>query len=256
MRVKAALALVDDLHGAEPPRAEQRRDAGRPRPLAHAVEELALLHLVAVDELLVREQVAVRVDDALRQAGRAGGVVELRRVVGRGVDARRTPDRRSRAARRRGSGSGRAARATGVRRVGDERPSGRESLTRWRMPSSPYRTDIESRIAPALNVPKNAAAVSGVGGSSIATRSPRSYAVSAQNVREAVRPLLQLTPADLADRALEVLVDHRELVGRVLVAAVGGDVVSLRHAPLVRRDGILVRPDLQCHRSSSTDLTG
>ena len=40
------------------------------------------------------------------------------------------------------------------------------------MPSSPYRTDIESRIAPHFHVPKNAAAVSGVGGSSIATRSP------------------------------------------------------------------------------------
>jgi NAD(P)-dependent dehydrogenase (short-subunit alcohol dehydrogenase family) len=43
---------------------------------------------------------------------------------------------------------------------------------------------------------------------------------------------------------------------RVLVAAVRGDVVVLGHAPLVRRDGFLVRPDLQCHRSSSTDLTG
>ena len=47
-----------------------------------------------------------------------------------------------------------------------------ESDTRCRIPSSPYSTDIESRIAPHLNVAKNAAAVSGVGGSSIATRSP------------------------------------------------------------------------------------
>ncbi len=51
---------------------------------------------------------------------------------------------------------------------------GRESLTRWRMPSSPYSTDIESRIAPAFHTPKNAAAVSGVGGRSIATRCPGS----------------------------------------------------------------------------------
>ena len=77
------------------------------------------------------------------------------------------------------------------------------------------------------------------------------YTVRAQHVREAVRPLLQLAPADLADRALEVLVDHRELVGRVLVAAVDGDVVALGHAPLVRGDGFLVGPDIQCHRSSS-----
>src|SRR4051794_323844 len=40
------------------------------------------------------------------------------------------------------------------------------------MPSSPYRIDMESRIAPHFQVPKNAAAVSGVGGSSMATRSP------------------------------------------------------------------------------------
>ena len=86
VRVEPALALIHELHGAEPPRPEQRRDAGRPRPLAHAVEALAVLHVVAVDELLVREQVAVRVQDALGEARGAGGVVELRRVVGRGVD--------------------------------------------------------------------------------------------------------------------------------------------------------------------------
>ncbi len=51
---------------------------------------------------------------------------------------------------------------------------GSESRTRCAIPSSPYSTDIESRIAPAFQVPKKAAAVSGVGGSSIATRSPRS----------------------------------------------------------------------------------
>ena len=43
VRVEAALALVDALDGAEPPRPEQRRDARRPRPLAHAVEALAVL---------------------------------------------------------------------------------------------------------------------------------------------------------------------------------------------------------------------
>ena len=83
--VEAPLALQHDLDGAQAPRPEQRRDAGRPRPLPHAVEELAVLDLVAVDELLVREHVAMRVDDALGQAGGAARVVELRRVVGGGV---------------------------------------------------------------------------------------------------------------------------------------------------------------------------
>ena len=42
------------------------------------------------------------------------------------------------------------------------------------MPSSPYSTDIDSRIAPRLYVPRKTAAVSGSDGSSVATRSPRS----------------------------------------------------------------------------------
>jgi hypothetical protein len=74
--------------------------------------------------------------------------------------------------------------------------------------------------------------------------------VGAQDVREPVGPLLELAPADPADVALEVLVDHRELVRGVLVTAVGGDVVALGNPPLVRGDGFLVRSDLQRHRSS------
>ena len=56
---------------------------GGPGPLARAVEELAVAHVVAELELLVREQVAVRVQDALGDAGGAGRVVELGGVVGR-----------------------------------------------------------------------------------------------------------------------------------------------------------------------------
>jgi len=50
------------------------------------VEQLALPHVVAELEFLVREQVPVGVQDALGHAGGAGGVVELGRVVGGGVD--------------------------------------------------------------------------------------------------------------------------------------------------------------------------
>ena len=82
---EAGLALEHVLDRAQPPRAEQRRDAGRPGPFAHAVEALAVADVVAVDELLVGEDVAVGVDDALRLAGGPGGVVELRGVVGRCV---------------------------------------------------------------------------------------------------------------------------------------------------------------------------
>ena len=98
---EAALALEHVLDRAEAPRAEQRGDARRPGPLAHAVEALAVADVVAVDELLVGEDVAVGVDDALRHAGGAGGVVELRRVVGRGVLADRGRSGVRRAGRRR-----------------------------------------------------------------------------------------------------------------------------------------------------------
>jgi len=50
------------------------------------VEDLAVADVVAELELLVREQVAVGVEDALRLAGRAGRVVELGWVVGLRVD--------------------------------------------------------------------------------------------------------------------------------------------------------------------------
>ncbi len=88
VRVEAALALVDDLHRAVAPRAEEGRDAGGPCPLAHPVEALAVLDVVAELELVVPEQVPVRVEDPLREAGRPRRVVELGRVVGRRVDRR------------------------------------------------------------------------------------------------------------------------------------------------------------------------
>ena len=85
MRVEPGLAPVDVLHRAEPPGAEQRRDPGGPGPLAHAVEALAVLDLVAVGELLVGQDVAVRVHDPLREPGRARRVVELGWIVRRRV---------------------------------------------------------------------------------------------------------------------------------------------------------------------------
>src|SRR5262249_21146049 len=85
VRVEAALAPVDALERPEAPRPEERRDACGPCPLPHSVEALAVPDLVAVDELLVSEDVPVRVDDPLGETRRARGEVELRRVVrGRG----------------------------------------------------------------------------------------------------------------------------------------------------------------------------
>ena len=85
MRVEAAFALVDALDGAEPPRPEQRRDACGPRPLTHSVEPLPILDLVAIDELLVRQEIAVRMHDPLRKPCRARRVIELGGIVCRRV---------------------------------------------------------------------------------------------------------------------------------------------------------------------------
>ena len=63
--IVAALARLDERHRPVAPGAEQRADARRPGPLARAVEELTVAHVVTELELLVREQVAVGVQDAL-----------------------------------------------------------------------------------------------------------------------------------------------------------------------------------------------
>jgi len=138
------------------------------------VEELAVLDVVAVEELLVGEDVAVGVEDALGESGRARGVVELARVVGERVLAGegvvRAVQQASSSSTRTCSTIPAGTRPAFARLVTSTFDC--ESCTRWRMPSSPYRIDIESRIAPHFQVPKKAAAVSGVGGRSMATRSP------------------------------------------------------------------------------------
>ena len=136
--IEAGLALVDESSGAEAPGTEQRADTRRPGPLPHPVEALAVLHVVAELELVVGEEVSVGMDDALGESRGAGGVVELRGILGGGVDrpeaiglggeqGRYIDDDRAvpRVAR-----SGRLA-ASVTSTVGSE------SSTRWAIPSSP-----------------------------------------------------------------------------------------------------------------------
>ena len=49
------------------------------------METLAVLDFVAVEKFLVAKDVAMRMDDAFRESRRARCVIELRRIVGRGV---------------------------------------------------------------------------------------------------------------------------------------------------------------------------
>ena len=61
-----------------------------------------------------------------------------------------------------------------------------------------------------------------------------------EDAREPVACVLQLAPRHLPLVAAEVLPQHRELVGRVLVADVLGDVVAVGDDPLVRGDRLVV----------------
>ena len=253
--IEAALALIHELHGAEAPRPEQRRDARGPRPLAHPVEALAVAHVVAVDELLVREQVAVRVDDALGQPGRARRVVELRRVLGERVHGLegRVAGGQQLVVEHEDVLDQRRVDAVLVGRVGHEHLGLRVAdavADAVVAVEHRHREQDRARLVGAEERGR------GLGRRRQQHRHPVAllHPVRAQHVGEAVGELLQLAPLDLADGAVEVLVDHRELVGRVLVADVLRDVVALRDAPLVARHGLFVGRDRRRAHGSSSRL--
>ena len=212
MRVEAALAAIHALHRPEPPGAEQRGDACRPRPFAHPVEALAVLDLVAVDELLVGEHVAVRVDDALGEAGRARRVVELGRIVGGRVGADEV-----------GRGGGqrvglehehvRRPRAVEARRVlgiGDEEPRlgvGEPVLDAVVAVEHRHREQDRAELPDAEEDRGRLGRRRQDDGDAVARR----HAARGERVGGLVREVLQLAPVELARRAVEALPDHREL---------------------------------------------
>ena len=240
--------------GAVAPRAEQRRDAGGPGPLAHAVEALAVLHVVAVDELLVGEDVAMGVHDALGQPGRAGRVVELGRVLGRGVGGlelgRRAGEQRPSSST---STSPTTRRRSGrVGRVGDEHPrpasrsGGGGCRRRRRAPTSTAGSRRASRCRRRSPRSRGSAAARPRRGRRASTPCSR------EQLRGLVGEVLELAPVELARRPVVALPDHRRLVARVLVADVRGDVVALGDAPLVLGAQLVVRGrGARCHGLSS-----
>src|SRR5207245_842729 len=59
-------------------------------------------------------------------------------------------------------------------------------------------------------------------------------------MRRLIREILELSPDQLAIRAVEALPDHRRLVARMLIADVRDDVVAVGHLPPMARAGCLV----------------
>jgi hypothetical protein len=220
---------------------EQRRDPRRPRPLPHAVKQLALPDVVAVDELLVGEQVAVRVEDALCQPRGAARVVQLRGVVGGRVDSLEpvgsVPERvgvdHDELAHRR------VLEAVAVGGVGDQQLGLRVAQP---MGDPLVAVEHRHRKQDRAHLPRAEEHGSGLGRRRQHDRDAIAalHAMPTQDVGEPVREVLQLAPAHLALVSAKVLPHHRELVGGVLVAHVTSDVVAGGNVPAVVGDGLLV----------------
>ena len=207
---------------------------------------LAVADVVAVDELLVGEDVAVGVDDALRHPGGAGRVVELRRVVGGGVLAdvvgraageqavavvedEDLVDERGVEARRVGGVGDEQARLRVLEPVADAVVAVEDRHREQDRAELPGAEEDRRRLGRRREDDGDAVAALD--------------AVLAEQVGGLVREVLELAPLELAGGAVEALPDHRPLLARVLVADVGGDVVALGHAPLVLGAGLLVGLD-------------
>jgi hypothetical protein len=216
------------------------------------VEALAVLDVVAVDELLVAEDVAVGVHDALRHSGRARRVVELGRILGRrvgGLEVGRQPGQRVGAededlvldpgrveARRVGLVGDEHLRLRVGQAVADAVIAIEHRHRQQDRPDLPGGEEDGGRLGRGREDDGDAVAAL--------------HAVLHQPVRGLVGKVLQLAPAQLAGRAVVALPDHRRLVARVLVAHVGGDVVALGHAPFVLGARLLVRGrGARCHGS-------
>jgi hypothetical protein len=208
-RIETRLAPVHALQRAEPPWSEERRDPRGPRPFAHAVEALAVLHLVAVDELLVGQDVAVRVHDALREPGRSRRVIELRGILGRGVAGSRLVEGRERV----------SLQDEHRPRVGEARALSARDRHRPRLravrPWAPF-TRGTRRFQRGRRLRISGAATALEQGN----QRPMRRLQLAKHVGRLVPKVLQLSPRQLPVGAVEALPHHRELVARVLVTDV------------------------------------
>ena len=182
----------------------------------------------------------MRVEDALGQPGRAGRVVELGGVLGeRVLGLERVVALRREVLDQQHVLDERRVDALGVRPVGDQQlGAGVRDPVADPLVAVEHRHREQDRAALERGEERRRR----LGRRREQHRDAVALldAVRAQHVREAVRRGLQLAPPDLAHGAAEVLVDHRELVRRMLVAHVGGDVVVLGHLPAVLGEGFLV----------------
>jgi hypothetical protein len=205
------------------------------------VEALAVLDLVAVDELLVAEDVAVGMDDALREPGRPRRVVELGGILGRSV----ARDGVGRCARERVGlhDEHRHTRVGEARRVVRVRDHELRARVREAMPNRVVAVQDRHREQDSAQLPDAEEDRRGLGRRRQHDRDAVAAldAEVAEDVRRLVRQVLELAPRELAIGAVEALPHHRQLVARVLVADVGRDVVARRHLPSMRRADLLVR---------------
>ena len=210
--VEARLSAIHALLGADTPWAEQRRNPSRPRPLPHPVEPFAVRDVMAVPELLVPEQVPVRLHDPLGEAGRPRGVVELRGVVGGRIDADMVSRR---AAERAGVEHERLREPPGVRGVGDEELCARvvEAVRDAVVPvQNGHREEDRTELPDAKEESRS------LGRRRQHDRNPvaAAYTLCGEYVRRLVGKVLKLAPCKFPARPVEALPNHRGLPPRVL----------------------------------------
>ncbi|CAB4932165.1 unannotated protein [freshwater metagenome] len=248
------------MGGAGAPRAEQRVQSRGPGPLAHGAEALAVLHLVAVLELLVAQDEAVGVQDALRQTGGPRRVEELRGVVRGGVDrlelGRGAVEQLRREDQHRVVGRARQPVGAAARVPAVQAGDGLGDLLAVRLVRHDQAgAGVADAVADALlavedrHGQQDRAGLVGAqerGGRLGPRRDEHRDDVLAPDavldgeVREPVGQLALLLPPDLADGAVGALVDHRELLVRPRVAHPGGHVEALGDVPGVVRDELVV----------------
>ena len=207
------------------------------------MEQLAVLDVVAELELVVTEQVPVRVEDPLRETRGPRRVIELRRVVGRRVHPRE----------HRIAGGDQVVVEDEDVLDGEAEPTDafgvlgvREQHLRLRVAHAvvdavvavQHRQGEQDRTR--LERPQERGRRLRPGGEEHRDAVSGRHAVPSEDAREPAAPFLQLPPSDLPLVATVVLPQHRELVGRVLVADVLRDVVALWDDPLVGGDGLVV----------------
>jgi hypothetical protein len=215
------------------------------------VEALAALYVMAVLELVVGEDVAVGMHDALRQAGRARGVVELRGILSGCVERLEVLalGREQGVVKHQHAGNRGAVEAFGVGGVGYEhlRLGVAEAVC-----DPLIAVEDRHREQDCAELPRREEDRGGLrrGRQHDRYTVAGPHAVAREQVRRTVGERLHIAPMQRAHDSIVALMHHRERVGMLTIADLGGDVVALRHRPaMLPAKPLVALLSAEAHRS-------